>query len=419
MQTFFFVSVLLTVLPHVSGSNGSALATELNSSGGVSALRTRFLIGVPKNTKFSVQALRNPNRVVVQLPDVKINLPPQPKGGPIGLVRSFSAGKAGTKRSLVVINVTEPVIVGKATLEPTGNGKGAYLTLDIDPVEIPTAPVASSTALATEKFGKPFGLGAAGLQPPTPRSAQSPAERAARMVKPTIVIDPGHGGEDSGAKKNGVVEKNVVLAFSHILREMLEKTGRYNVLMTRSTDEFITLGGRVKFAEKHKAHLFIAVHADYARSKARGATVYSLRDSVAKSLERSAKKRAAKIVDLSGKNFAASPAAGSDRSIVRDFLADLARNDVDITRERTNQVSRSIVSFMGGSTNLRHDPHKTAAFRVLKTAQFPSVLIELAYVTNKKDARNLTSDAWRRKVAGSLVTAVDDYFTSEIANLPM
>jgi N-acetylmuramoyl-L-alanine amidase len=73
---------------------------------------------------------------------------------------------------------------------------------------------------------------------------------------------------------------------------------------------------------------------------------------------------------------------------------------------------------MGESTPMRNEPDQQAAFRVLKTAQFPSVLIELAYVTNKQDASNLQSDGWRGKVAQSIVSAIDNYFSHEIARLP-
>jgi N-acetylmuramoyl-L-alanine amidase len=74
---------------------------------------------------------------------------------------------------------------------------------------------------------------------------------------------------------------------------------------------------------------------------------------------------------------------------------------------------------MGASTALRNEPDQTAGFRVLKTAQFPSVLIELAYVTNKQDAENLKSDIWRDKVSDSIMTAIDKYFSSQMAQLPM
>ena len=87
---------------------------------------------------------------------------------------------------------------------------------------------------------------------------------------------------DSGAVKLGTVEKDVVLAFGHVLRDLLEKTGRYKVLMTRDDDTFIPLDERTAFAERNKASLFIAIHADYAQPRARGATIFTLRDRVAK-----------------------------------------------------------------------------------------------------------------------------------------
>ncbi len=92
----------------------------------------------------------------------------------------------------------------------------------------------------------------------------SPDVLAERAFKPIIVIDPGHGGHDFGAEKNGAVEKDIVLAFSKILAKKLNATGRFKVLMTREEDVFIPLGDRVSFGEKNKANLFIAVHCDYA-----------------------------------------------------------------------------------------------------------------------------------------------------------
>ena len=85
---------------------------------------------------------------------------------------------------------------------------------------------------------------------------------------------------------------------------------------------------------------------------------------------------------------------------MKSILADLAGRDLDLTKERTSVFSRSVIDLMGASTGMRNEPDQQAGFRVLKTAQFPSVLIELAYVTNKEDAALLQSDAWRDKVAG-------------------
>jgi N-acetylmuramoyl-L-alanine amidase len=232
------------------------------------------------------------------------------------------------------------------------------------------------------------------------------------------VLDPGHGGMDSGAVKLGTVEKDVVLAFALVLRHQLEKTGRYKIMMTRDDDTFIPLDERTAFAERHKASLFIAIHADYAQSRARGATIFTLRDRVAKNLERSAKDKAADRA-LSAQEIDIVKKVSDDVGAVRNILADLAERDVGLTHERTGMFAKTVIENMGESTQMRSEPDQQAAFRVLKTAQFPSVLIELAYVTNREDAKNLNSDDWREKVAQSISAAIDNYFSHEIARLPM
>jgi N-acetylmuramoyl-L-alanine amidase len=237
--------------------------------------------------------------------------------------------------------------------------------------------------------------------------------RAAKSYKPLIVIDPGHGGYDSGAEKNGTVEKDVVLAFGKSLRDKLTATGHYRVLMTRESDVFVTLDERRAFAEKHQAALFIAVHADYAGSKARGATIYSLRESVADALRRSAKGDVGSQA-MSGSELAALKRSG-DAEAVRRILTDLIESEVDITKERTGVFTRSVIEYMGQTTNLKDNPDRSAAFRVLKTAQVPAVLIELAYVSNAEDAALLKSDKWRNKVSDSIMEAIANYFSNQRA----
>lgn len=378
---------------------------------------TRFLIGLPKEVEFRVFSLANPNRVIVDISETALQLPPQPEENiAVGLVRSFHAGRSGRGKSRVVIEVIRPVVVESANIVPSENGKGHRLALDI----VPVAPAkAAGKPLKTAALSS---LGAFDVQPPLPMPALRPDELAARSFKPIIVIDPGHGGHDSGAKKNGVVEKDVVLAFSLMLRDKLEKTGRYKVLMTRDKDVFVELDKRKDYAEEHRANLFIAVHADYAgkNSNARGATIYSLRESVANALQRSAKGEVKSAVLTKDEVENMKQASlGTDISAVKNILADLAGREVDMTQERTSIFTRSVIEYMGTSTELRAKPDQQAAFRVLKTAQFPSVLIELAYVTNKKDAELLTSDAWRDKVSDSIMIAVENYFSNQIARLPM
>ena len=378
--------------------------------------RTKFIIGLERAVEFQVFSLTNPNRVFVELPDVMLQLPPQPGEVAVGLVKSFRGGQSAPGKARVVIDVTGPVIVDKAAIEKSKDGKTVQLVLEIVPVE-PAASTKADAKRVTLLAGA-SGLGAMGVQPPIPRPAVSPQARALGMFKPVIVIDPGHGGDDTGAQKNGTVEKNVVLAFSLKLRDKLNATGRYKVLMTRETDVFIELNKRREFAEHNQAQLFVAVHADYAQSSARGATIYSLREGVANSLQRSARGETSENI-LSDKELAAAKPMDGDIGAIRGFLADLIRLEVERNRDRTSVFVKSVIEHMGESTNLKDNPDRSAAFVVIKSAKVPSILVELGYVTNEEDAELLKSEPWREKVSASIVTAIDNYFSHQLARLPM
>lgn len=400
-------------------------ATELTLRG--DATRTRFVISLERVVDFQVFSLGNPNRVIVDLPNVKVRLPQVTGSEPVGLVKSVRGGLSAPGKMRVVIDVTSPVIVESAAIDKK-DASAPSLVLEIVPVDAPRP-----TARRPLAPGSMAGLGASGvvptsspsvaasaplMQPPLPKPAIRPEVRAAKAFKPLIVLDPGHGGHDSGAKRNGTVEKEVVLAFAQVLKKQLEATGRFRVLMTRDDDTFIPLHERREFAENHKAALFIAIHADYASSDASGATIYSLREAVATSLARSAKgERSADL--LTSSEIAAVRDVNGDAGTVRGILSDLAARETLVTRERTGTFVRSVIEYMKESTNLKDNPDRSAAFAVLRTAKVPAVLIELAYVTNSQDAQNLRSDNWRKKVAGSMVTAVENYFSHQLARLPM
>jgi N-acetylmuramoyl-L-alanine amidase len=377
--------------------------------------RTRFIIGLERPVDFEVAALENPNRVFVDLPEIKVVLPDALGDEPAGLIKSFRHGMSAPGKSRVVIDVTGPVVVEKAVVEKPGEGKFARLVIDMVSADEATATAQSR---ATMRAGA-LGLGAGRLQPPTPKPAQSPQARAANTFKPVIVIDPGHGGDDGGATKFGTLEKDVVLSFSLKLREKLNATGRYRVLMTRETDVFVPLEDRREFAERSQAALFIAIHADYARrASARGATIYSLRPQLSESLSRAAR-GAVKENVLTGKETALIKKVGGDVNAVRDMLADLVQLDVERKGERTNAFVQSVLSFMGSKTNMMENPDRKAAFVVLQTTTVPSILLELGYLTSLEDAQQLKSDRWRDSVSGSLVTAIDNYFSNHVARLPL
>ena len=403
-----------TAATHPDRSSAPALAPETALKGDTA--RTRFIIGLERHVEFQVFALTNPNRVFVELPEVKLQLPPQPGETAAGLVKSFRGGLSAPGKARIVIDVTGPVIVEKAVVEKGHDGKTPHLVLEIVPAESTADAKLANARRALMQAGV-AALGAGSLQPPMPRPAVSPQVQRERRFKPVIVIDPGHGGDDTGAQRHGAVEKNVVLAFSLKLREKLNATGRYKVLMTRETDVFVELNKRREFAEQNLAQLFVAVHADYAQSRARGATIYSLRESVANSLQRSARGEASEI--LSDRELAAAKPMDGDIGAIKGFLSDLIRLEVDRNRDRTGVFVKSVIEYLGESTNLKDNPDRSAAFVVIKSAKVPSILVELGYVTNEEDAELLKSDAWRDKVSASIVTAIDNYFSHQLARLPM
>jgi N-acetylmuramoyl-L-alanine amidase len=197
-------------------------------------------------------------------------------------------------------------------------------------------------------------------------------------------------------------------------------TGKYRVMMTRETDVFVELDDRVAFAERHDAALFIAVHADYARSNASGATIYSLRADEMDDLKAPAKGQILRNALTSPRADAMRRVGGEGEvSTVKGILDDLAKQEVEATKERAKLFAGSVIELMSDTTEMRATPDRQANFRVLQTAQFPSVLIELAYVTNRKDADNLRSDQWRSGVADSIVRAVGNYFSHRLASMPM
>ncbi len=376
--------------------------------------KTRFVIALEHRVKYEVQALPNPNRVIVDLPNVKLQLPPALSGAPVGIVSGFRAGLSAPNRIRVVIDVTEPVVVEKAEFDGTGKGP-ALLSIEIAPAAINMAALVQSAATAPPGARR-MSIGA--IQPPVPRPAERPDKRAARTYKPLIVLDPGHGGMDSGAIRNGTVEKEVVLEFAKTLRDQLRASGLYRVAMTRDDDTFIPLEARRTFAEERNAALFIAIHADYASSRARGATIYSLRQTVANALAASARRESANET-LSTEELGRLQSLGQQAPTVKGILADLATRETQVNHDRTGTFVKAVIENMGQSTNMTETPDRTAAFQVLLTAKVPAVLIELAYVSNRADAEQLRSEKWRREVAQSIRSAIDNYFSHQGARLPL
>lgn len=221
-----------------------------------------------------------------------------------------------------------------------------------------------------------------------------------RPKKPLIVIDPGHGGKDPGALSNrGKQEKYVTLTYGKDLRDALLKTGKYRVKMTRSNDRYITLGGRVAFARKHQADLFISLHADsHPNKRVKGLSIYTLSD-------RASDREAARLAKQ--ENAIADIEFGHRDKELEAILIDLAQRD---TKNQSVQFASLMVNNLRKEVDLLGRPHRFAGFRVLTAPDIPSVLVELGYLSNRKEESRLRSKKYRKKMIKAIVEAVEHYF---------
>jgi N-acetylmuramoyl-L-alanine amidase len=310
-----------------------------------------------------------------------------------GLVSSFRYGLFASGRSRMVIDLAQPALVSRIDVEPSGKDGSAVLVLEL---------------ARTDKETFRRALSADSDADATPVAAAAPDGPKDR--RPVIVLDPGHGGVDPGAAAaGGMVEKEIVFAFAQKLKSKLEGQGRYRVLMTRDHDVFVALGERVRLAQRAGADLFISIHADTisGAGEVRGFTIYT-------GSERASDADSARLADRENR---ADAVAGMD-------VGDLPDEDVsdilkDLTMRETRAFSHTFATRLVGELDtvgrLNKNPHRQAGFRVLRAADMPSVLVELGYLSSRKDLDLLVSDEWRDRSTAAMAAAVDRFFATRLA----
>lgn len=362
-----------------------AVDARLVEKGGETLLE----VDLSRAVEASAFVLADPDRVVVDLPEVAFRIEPDRRAAARGLVRSFRYGQFAPGRARIVVDLARPAKILRADAASfSRDGVGpARLTLAL-------APESREAFRAAAKRN-------AGLA----RGGEAPSAAAApeRSDKPVVVIDAGHGGVDSGAISQALVhetlEKTLVLDFARDLAKRLEADGRLKVVMTRSSDVFVSLEERVRIARAANAALFVSIHADSLRQAqgVSGATVYTVSD-------RASDAEAARIAESEN---AADRAAGVDASEsageVADILFDLTRRE---TRAFAAVFSRDLVERMGKATTMHRIPNRAAGFKVLKAPDVPSVLIELGYLSSDKDVKAMTSPEWRARAAQAVSEAI-------------
>jgi len=220
---------------------------------------------------------------------------------------------------------------------------------------------------------------------------------------PIIVIDAGHGGKDPGTIGHRKTrEKDLVLSYAKSLSRRLKNTGKYKVFLTRDKDIFLPLRKRIHIARVYNADMFISLHADAARNKkARGLSVYTLSEK-ASDKEAAALARKENKVDI----VAGIDLSGLERD-VSDALIDLSFRDA---KNKSIVFAKSLHKNLKDKVKVRTNSLHSAGFVVLKNSNMASVLIELGYLSNKKDTKNLKSSSYKERLLTGVAAAIDDYF---------
>lgn len=353
------------------GAEGDVLRVRF----GGDAQRTRVVIDLDASTRGTLVEAGGSGQLVVDLDNIRAGRGQSGQG--MGLVRAYRVAQAGS-RSRVELALASGVEVERRFLLSPGDGVDHYRYV----IDLRATGQASAAV-------------------PPPRAAAAPAARGRRGdSRPLIVIDPGHGGRDPGASGQQSRESAITLAAGLTLKAELERTGRYRVLMTRSTDVYVGLPRRVEIARQAGADLFISLHADAGADPAtRGASVYTLSEQGAGRAVREFTVRDDWHRDLH--------LPGQDPSVDR-ILLDMTQRS---TQNRSAWFARSLLAEIEGTGHpMLRRSHRDAGLAVLLAPDVPAVLLEMGFVTNPEDERILTDERRRRELMRGVVRGIDAYF---------
>jgi N-acetylmuramoyl-L-alanine amidase len=341
-------------------------------------------------------SLDRPTRLVVDLGGVDAARTAAHGAGDVAAAR---IGPFATGTARLVIDLARPMTLAAAAID----ARSIVLRL------VPTDAAGFARAVArgrrpvptTARLIADFDLGdevfaGDGTVPP---ALPQPKHHGAR---PLVVLDPGHGGKDTGTISiAGGYEKTVVLAIARAAADQLRRDGQVRVKLTRDDDTFIPLNERVAIARREKADLLVSVHADSAPNPAaRGASVYTLSETASDVVAARLAARENRSGAVPGIDVSAAPDVG-------DILIDLTqRATMNVSVGFAETLSRSL----GDAVGFRGEFHHFAGFLVLKAADVPAVLIETGYLSNPDDAALLLSDSGEQRIGRAIARAVEAHF---------
>lgn len=358
---------------------------------GQNGKHTRFVLNLSEKVDFDIFTLADPYRIVIDFPEVAWRLDPAASQASAGLVKGFRFGLFKPGRSRMVIDLAAPATIQNKFLLPPEGQRRYRLVLDLN-------QIGRSQYLTTS--GWPADAGSASAAETVPEVEVTARAPTAKRV---VVIDPGHGGVDPGATGiDGTHEKDLVLALGKSLRDALERTGKYVVVMSRDSDIFLSLKARVAVGRRARADLFISLHADSAPgSLVRGASVYTLS-------ERASDKEAEALAKSENQSdIIAGVDLTNEADVVTSILIDLAQRE---TKNSAVKFAQVLVPELQRAGEVTQKSHRFAGFVVLKAPDVPSVLVEVGYLSSREDESVMNTNRWRKRMADSIARAVDRYF---------
>lgn len=390
------VAVVFALLCMCSQSRAAGRVSGLRIGQGISSVRIVF--DADSEFDYNVFLLDSPKRLVVDTKNVYVGKALEKTKDSNNLISRVRVGDIHDSKTRVVFDLLKPVVVKKVFMLPPQSTFKWRLAID---VTVASEREFRQKAGIDNAYGNKSLSAGENWQPASESSSKQAASK--QETKKIIVIDAGHGGHDPGAiGYSGVHEKNITLAMAKELKRQLDRKGKYKVYLTRSTDVFIPLRKRVDIARKHKADLFMSVHADSALNRnATGLSVYTLSETASDKEAAALAERENKADVISGLNLY------EQSKEVSDVLISLAQRE---TRNRSSEFAKCLVDEMRKSVKLINDTHRFAGFAVLKAPDIPSVLLEMGYLSNKYEERKLRQESYRRKLASSAVKAIDRYF---------
>jgi N-acetylmuramoyl-L-alanine amidase len=396
---------------------------------------TRITLESAAPLQFQLLALKNPDRLALDIDGINVNAALEELSNKIGgndpYVKSVRVGrfKQGTVR--LVFDLKADVKPEIFTLRPVAE-YGHRLVLDIYPAQstdplitlleknqaapATTAAAGATGAPTTASTNKAIEAPPApdAARPPTPpnppNAASSATPKPARAERTLIVaIDAGHGGEDPGAKgRRGTHEKDVTLAIARRLKEVIDREPNMRGVLTRDGDYFIPLQGRVQKARRLNADLFVSVHADsFIRPDARGSSVFALSEHGATSVAARWLAKKENEADLIG---------GVNLDVadpyLKQTLLDLSQT---ATINDSLKLARAVLDNLGKINTLHKGTVEQAGFAVLKSPDIPSILVETAFISNPAEEQKLTDDGYQQKLAEAIFSGIKNYFAKNPA----